>query len=590
MKTFDNQQAKFYSKQALSIALRMNSNEAMARAFLMMGIANFNYHNDSSFAYYSSALKIAEQFDLKKTKVKIYYAMAMVYRAAFDTKSSILFLDSSINLSQKLKNYTLLSDAYNVLGNIKYALLDTQYSRRWYDSAYNIASRHSLSKQMGVAMASLSRFEKDSIRSSELLRNAILILKKQPGNEEEIASILCNLGLKSSNPDTAIKYYQSSIGYARIANSVKIESSAYNDLAYSYMEKKNYLWAEQCLINNAIPLAEKFKNYDWLSTLYDSYTDVLISEKKIGPALIFSRKALHTRLVADKKQASDQIRLLTALLDVKNTEVKIKDDQRVIQEQKNKTKQTVFWLSIIILLLIILTFIILWKLQKNRIKHHKELLISANKLIESEENMKSRVSMELHDLVSPFYTLMSQQIEKARIKDPNMEKELKDRIANMSENIRKISHRMHNDFMDRETIGELVKGLCDDLQVTTSIPILYFIKKEEFHLTGEEKMHVYRITQELLTNAIKYVTFGEISIRLFEEEGRFFLLYKDTGPGFDEKTTNKKGLGIMNIFERTKIINGKAVLRTEQGKGTKWNISIPIKRVKTKRIRIKPSD
>lgn len=585
LKTLDNRQAEIYAKQALSIALRMNSNEAMTRAFLMMGIACFNYHNDSSYIYYSSALKIADKFDLMKIKVKIYYALAMVYRAAFDTKMSVVFLDSAIVLSQKLRNYTLLSDAYNVLGNIKFAMSDTLDARSLYDSAYNIASRHALPKQMGIAMASLSGFEKDPAGSSEIQRKAIVILKKQPGNEEEIASILNNLGVQSSNPDTAIKYYQSSIQFAQMANSIEVEIGAYNNLAYGFMDKKNFLGAETCLVKNAIPLAEKVNNYDWLSTLYDSYTDVLVAEKKIGSALIYSRKALHERLVADKKQGANQVRLLTALLDVKNKEVKIKNDEKVIQDKEDKIKQNFFGLSILILLLIIVVFVILWKLQRNNIKHQKEQLESANRLIESEENMKSRVSMELHDLVSPFYSIMRQQIEEAKIQDPNVERKLKDNLSKITMDIRQISHRMNIAFIEQLTISELVKGLCEDLKGISNIPIHCAIEKEDFHLSTEETFHAYRIAQELLENAIKYVTFGEISISLSEEEGRFFILYKDTGPGFEEKTTNRKGLGIMNIFERAKFINGRAILKTEPGKGTKWNISIPLKQVKTKRFR-----
>jgi signal transduction histidine kinase len=134
---------------------------------------------------------------------------------------------------------------------------------------------------------------------------------------------------------------------------------------------------------------------------------------------------------------------------------------------------------------------------------------------------------------------------------------------------------MNSSIMQNLTISELVKGLCEDLKGATSIPIYCEIERGDFHLSTEKAMHVYRIVQELLTNAIKYVTYGEISISLSEEKRMFFILYKDTGPGFDEKTTSSKGLGIMNIFARAKIINSKAILKTAPGNGTKWTITIP---------------
>jgi len=79
----------------------------------------------------------------------------------------------------------------------------------------------------------------------------------------------------------------------------------------------------------------------------------------------------------------------------------------------------------------------------------------------------------------------------------------------------------------------------------------------------------------LLMNAIKHVTYGDIRISLSEEEEMLVILYQDTGEGFEAEAVAGKGLGIMNIFERAKIINGKAVLNTYPGKGTRWYITIP---------------
>jgi signal transduction histidine kinase len=61
------------------------------------------------------------------------------------------------------------------------------------------------------------------------------------------------------------------------------------------------------------------------------------------------------------------------------------------------------------------------------------------------------------------------------------------------------------------------------------------------------------------------------------EEGMVFILYQDSGTGFDVSTSGLNGLGLLNIFERAKIINGTAVLNSKPAEGTRWNISIPHK-------------
>jgi signal transduction histidine kinase len=571
-----NDLSKYYAKQALSIALRMNSEDILARAFRLMGVAYFNHNYDSSFIYFSKALKIANKNNLGRSKSDLYYSLAMIYKAAYDDKMAVIFLDSSIVLAQRFKEYQMISNAYNALGNSKFDLQESSDARNLYDSAYNIAKRHSLPKQLGVAMASLSRFETNAASSAKMQKEAVSILMKQNGNDEEIALILCNLGLTSSNPDTAINYYQTALKFAESAKSDLAKIAAYNNLAYSYLDKKKFKDAEESLIYNAIPIAVRLENDEWLSSLYDSYTDVLIAQKQIDTALVYARKALHAHIEADKKRSGSQVRLLAALFDVKNKELKIQTNEKELEKKENKIQMVILCFSAFVLVFLFVLFFITWKLQRNKIRYQANQLASAKRLIESEENLKGRVSMELHDLTTPFYSTMHQQIEEAQIQDQKIEKKLKDNLSVMTKSIRQMSHRMSSNFIEQLTIVELVSGLCEDLKTSSAIPIHYKFGQESFNLSAEKTIHIYRIIQEILTNAIKHVSFGEITLSLSEEAGIFFILYKDTGPGFDTKTATKKGLGVMNIFERAKIIGGNAVLNTIPGGGTKWNISVPL--------------
>jgi two-component system, NarL family, sensor kinase len=573
-KVSNNQQAHDYARLALSIALRMSSEEALARAFLMMGIAYNTNNKDSSFIFYSQALKIASKYNMEGIKPKIHYNLAMIYRAASNPKMAVIFLDSSIYHAQRVHDYTILSNAYNALGNLKYDLQDNPDAKIMYDSAYKIAVRNALPKQTGVALASLSRFNKDRIASSEILKNAITILQKQPGNEEEIALIQINLGNRSLNPDTAVRFFQSAIKLARSGNYAEIEIAAYNNLAYSFMDKKDYISAEICLVKHAIPLAENSRNYDWLSSLYDTYKDVLIEENNIGKALTYEQKALKTRIKADKQMAADQVRLLAVLLDVRNKELRIQKNEKDLHAKQYRIRLIIFGYSLSILILLVGILFIIWRMQRNKIKYQAMLITSARKLLEIEEDMKGRVAMELHDLTTPFYYTMLHQIEQASIQDSDIAENLKTNVSAMAKNIREISHRMSNDFIGQLTINELVQGLCEEIRDLANVPIHCTMGQDDFNLSKEETIHIYRIIQELLTNALKYVTFGEVKLSLSVEAGMFFILYQDTGPGFDMHATTKYGLGLLNIFERAKIINGKAILNTGPGKGTKWNIVI----------------
>jgi signal transduction histidine kinase len=53
-------------------------------------------------------------------------------------------------------------------------------------------------------------------------------------------------------------------------------------------------------------------------------------------------------------------------------------------------------------------------------------------------------------------------------------------------------------------------------------------------------------------------------------------LYKDDGPGFDPSIVTDKRIGLAGIYERITLLGGKADLDSSPGKGTKWEISIPL--------------
>ena len=75
---------------------------------------------------------------------------------------------------------------------------------------------------------------------------------------------------------------------------------------------------------------------------------------------------------------------------------------------------------------------------------------------------------------------------------------------------------------------------------------------------------------------MKYVVHGKVEIELTVEENHLFVFYSDTGPGMVENLAEKTGLGLSNIRERAQILGGKAIMNSAIGKGTTWNITVPL--------------
>ena len=78
-------------------------------------------------------------------------------------------------------------------------------------------------------------------------------------------------------------------------------------------------------------------------------------------------------------------------------------------------------------------------------------------------------------------------------------------------------------------------------------------------------LHIYRIAQEALNNAIKHADAGEIEVRLGLDGARGFLSVRDDGLGFRPDPRGAEGLGLRIMKHRCGLIDGE--LRIVDGEG-----------------------
>jgi signal transduction histidine kinase len=567
-----------YAKKALTIARLMNSDEALVIAYKSIGIAYLLDQKDSSYFYFNMALKLAEKGHFLNWKIHILYNLAILHKASYNYEAAITLLDSLIRLAETVRNYQVISNAYNTLGNVNIDIHKYAEARRMYDSALSIASKHSLYKQMGVAISNLARFQENTRKSISLQKEALNYLEKEKGTEEEIANIFINMGNRYKNPDSALFYYKSALNLALKANLPILLFGACNNMAYSYLDKKDIQMAESCLKDKAIPDAIKLQDNDWLSSLYDTYADVCVAKGDYKKALEMQKKSLKSRIADNQQKASEQVRLLAAQLDLKNKELIIQNEEKKLIIQQNRLERVEFWLTISVLLVIASIFVIFGLRQLNRVKLHKAQNESARRLIEMEESEKGRTARELHDLTGQLVLGISGTIENIDFPEQEIKDQIRDKINDLGSSIRRISHRMNRAMIEHFTFSELINGMVNDVKKLSGMSVQLEIPEVFPDLPNELVLHFYRITQELLTNASKYARDSVIKIRIITENDKLALYYSDDGPGFFPDEKRKSSMGLMNIFERVKLINGKAFVKSAPGKGTSWEIFFPIVR------------
>jgi len=279
-RTTNNANARRYGEYARIIGYKLNTPEALSKTFNMIGNAFSISHMDSGFYYYSRALQIADSNQIPKEKAKVLYNLAMLNIAAYNYKSSIILLDSAMNIARSVHDFIIVSNSLNSLGNIYLDLQDDTNAHKFFDSAFQVAKMNSLFQQMGTSIGSLAKFERDSIKAIGLNKSAIRYLRMGNGSEEAIAFILINIGNCFAIQDSSIFYYKLALHSITWENTPEAAIGAYNNLACSYLDKGDINNAENCILNYAIPYALKKNNFDWQSTVYETYSEILRKEGK----------------------------------------------------------------------------------------------------------------------------------------------------------------------------------------------------------------------------------------------------------------------------------------------------------------------
>src|SRR6202008_1635181 len=85
----------------------------------------------------------------------------------------------------------------------------------------------------------------------------------------------------------------------------------------------------------------------------------------------------------------------------------------------------------------------------------------------------------------------------------------------------------------------------------------------------EISLCLFRVLQEALQNAIKHSGVRDFVVEVHGTEDGIRLSVRDLGIGFDSRhAVNRRGLGLVSMRERLRLVNGELSFQSEPGRGT----------------------
>ncbi|HEX9509175.1 MAG TPA: ATP-binding protein [Puia sp.] len=192
-------------------------------------------------------------------------------------------------------------------------------------------------------------------------------------------------------------------------------------------------------------------------------------------------------------------------------------------------------------------------------------------------NLRLSLARNFHDEIGPMLLYANALVKKeAETNASPRVDELKAHILHIMEAVRGISHDLKSSEISTvQTFYKDVCGLLEKIRTSTGIDFTAKMNNGNRVLRHIQYTDLRKIVDELITNSIKHADCSFITIDVKATERHLRINYSDNGKGM-LSGRQTAGIGLQNIQERVKSLNGDFQLHNAYPEGYSIDISIPL--------------
>ncbi len=214
------------------------------------------------------------------------------------------------------------------------------------------------------------------------------------------------------------------------------------------------------------------------------------------------------------------------------------------------------------------------KMQDMEAEFQKKLLDVTMAATEAEQR---RIAQDLHDDIGAMLSVtklsvnaLHQRLQKDATNSRLIE-QIKQTLDEAVGNVRRISRELIPTTLEHFGLPAAIQEFVGRSNHSSKLNITFdHIGDEQQRLPARTELMLYRIAQELISNAIKHSGCTLIEIQTLYTSYQIALVVKDNGKGFDIESIKNRpipGLGLDSIEGRLRIINGKIQFETAPSQG-----------------------
>jgi signal transduction histidine kinase len=205
------------------------------------------------------------------------------------------------------------------------------------------------------------------------------------------------------------------------------------------------------------------------------------------------------------------------------------------------------------------------------------------RLIEAQEQERSRIARELHDDIGQRLALLGIELSRVQQSLPesaalyDLISEVRKQTTEIASDIQSLSHELHSSRLQLLGLASAMRTFCKEFSEQQKVKIDLKADDLQVPISPDTSLCLFRILQEALSNAAKHSGTKQFDVRLWGTPTEVHLTVSDTGSGFDVKgPKSMRGLGLISMEERLKIVTGRLSVESRVQGGTAIHATAPI--------------
>lgn len=205
-------------------------------------------------------------------------------------------------------------------------------------------------------------------------------------------------------------------------------------------------------------------------------------------------------------------------------------------------------------------------------------------LIQGQEEAARRFSHEMHDELGQSLTGLKAMLtavtpQELGARRPDCLHLLDEAIGN----VRELSQLLRPLILDDFGLEAALRWLAERFQERTRI-VVEFTSNFNGRLADADETHLFRITQEALTNVARHSGATRVRVALARYGNQVVLSLTDNGQGLPRNGKRSLGLGLVGMRARAEQIGGALQMKNEPGGGFRIEVIAPLRRAESEQL------